>query len=67
MKSGAGRIMIDGHRVDIKGTSGNVPSLLGIDFTKRVFSGSFVGIDFIDNAVSGIVGTIVNTVVDAVL
>ena len=67
MKSGAGRIMIDGHRVDIKGTSGNVPSLLGIDFTKRVFSGSFVGIDFIDNAVRGIVGTIVNTVVDAVL
>jgi hypothetical protein len=67
MKSGAGRIMIDGQRVDIKGTSGNIPSLLGIDFTKKVFSGSFVGIDFIDNVVSGIVGGIINTVVDAVL
>ena len=32
MKSGAGRIMIDGQRVDIKGTSGNIPSLLYRDW-----------------------------------
>ena len=67
MKSGAGRILIDGEKVDIKGTSGNIPSLLGIDFTKRIFEGSFVGIDFIDNAVGGIVKNVVNTVIDAVL
>lgn len=67
MKSGAGRVMIDGQRVDIKGTSGNIPSLLGLDFTSRIFSGSFVGTDFITNAVSGIVGNVVNTVIDSVL
>lgn len=67
MKSGAGRIMIDGQRVDIKGTSGNIPSLLGMDFTSKIFSGSFVGADFITNAVSGIVGNVVNTVIDSVL
>jgi len=67
MKSGAGRILIDGQRVDIKGTSGNIPSLLGLDFTSRIFSGSFVGADFITNAVSGIVGNVVNTVIDSVL
>jgi hypothetical protein len=66
MKSGAGRILIDGQRVDIKGTSGNIPSLLGLDFTSRIFSGSFVGADFITNAVSGIVGNVVNTVIDGI-
>lgn len=67
MKGGSGRIMIDGQRVDVEGTSGNMISLLGKDFTKKVFEGSFVGIDFIDNLVGGIVNTIVNTVVDAVI
>lgn len=66
MKSGSGRLMIDGQRVDVKGTSGNLISLLGLDFTKKVFEGSFVGIDFIDNAVSGIVGTVIDTVVDTI-
>ena len=66
MKSGSGRLMIDGQRVDVKGTSGNLISLLGLDFTKKVFDGSFVGIDFIDNAVSGIVGTVIDTVVDTI-
>lgn len=62
MKSGSGRIMIDGQKVDVKGTSGNLISLLGKDFTKQVFEGSFVG----DDLISGIVGTVVDTVVDAV-
>ena len=35
MKSGSGRLMIDGQRVDVKGTSGNLISLLGLDFTKK--------------------------------
>lgn len=67
MKSGAGRIMIDGQRVDITGTSGNIPSLLGLDFTSKIFSGSFVGADFITNAVGGIVGNVVNTVIDSII
>lgn len=66
MKSGSGRIMIDGQKCDVKGTSGNLISLLGKDFTKLVFEGSFVGIDFIDNIVGGIVESVVDTVVDAV-
>lgn len=66
MKAGAGRIMIDGQRVDVDGTSGNMISLLGKDFTKKVFEGSFVGIDFIDNLVSGVVNTVINTVIDTV-
>jgi hypothetical protein len=67
MKAGSGRILQDGPKVDIKGFSGNMISLLGLDFTKLVFEGSFVGIDFIDGAVSGIVKNVINTVVDAVL
>lgn len=66
MKSGSGRVMIDGPKVDIKGFSGNMISLLGLDFTKLVFEGSFIGIDFIDGAVGGIVKDVINTVVDAV-
>lgn len=67
MKSGSGRIMIDGQRVDVKGTSGNIPSLLGIDFTSKIFEGSFVGADFIESAVGDIVGNVVNNVIDSVL
>lgn len=66
LKSGSGRIMIDGQKVDVKGSSGNLISLLKKDFTCRVFSGSFVGQDFIDGLVGGIVDTIVDTVVDVV-
>lgn len=67
MKSGSGRIVIDGQKVDLKGTSGNIPSLLNMDFTSRVFEGSFVGLDFINSVVSGIVGNVIDTVIDAVL
>lgn len=67
MKSGGGRTMIDSQRVDVKGSSGNLISLLGKDFTKEVFKGSFIGVDFIDKAVSGIVDNVINNVVDAVI
>lgn len=67
IKSGSGRLMIDGSRVDVTGISGNLISLLGKDFTKKIFEGSFVGIDFIDNAVGGIVNNVVNTVIDQVI
>jgi hypothetical protein len=67
MKSGSGRIVIDGQKVDLKGTSGNIPSLLSMDFTSRVFEGSFVGVDFINGAVSGIVSKVIDTVIDSVI
>lgn len=66
MKAGSGRIMIDGQKVDVKGTSGNLISLLKKDFTCKVFEGSFVGQDFIDGLVGGIINAVVDTVVDAV-
>ena len=66
IKGGDGRLMLDSQRVDVKGASGNLISLLGKDFTKQVFTGSFVGFDFLDKAVSGIVGTVIDTVVDLV-
>lgn len=66
MKSGSGRIMIDGQKVDVKGTSGNLISLLGKDFTKQVFKGSFIGIDLIDNLIGDLADSVVDTVIDAV-
>lgn len=67
MKSGSGRILIDGQKVDVKGTSGNLISALGMDFTKKVFEGSFVGSDVINDITGGVFGSIVNTVVDVVI
>jgi hypothetical protein len=67
MMGGDGRVMVKGQRVDLKGTSGNIPSLLNIDFTSRVFEGSFVGVDFINGAVSGIVSKVIDTVIDSVI
>lgn len=66
MKSGSGRILIDGQKVDVKGTSGNLISALGMDFTKKVFEGSFVGSDVINDITCGVFGSIVNTVIDGV-
>lgn len=66
LKAGSGRIMIDGQKVDVKGTSGNLISLLKKDFTCKVFEGSFVGQDLIDGLVGGIINAVVDTVVDAV-
>lgn len=66
MKSGSGRIMIDGQRVDVKGSSGSLISALGMDFTKKVFEGSFIGADAINDMTNSITGLVVNTVIDAV-
>lgn len=66
MKSGSGRILIDGQKVDVKGTSGNLISALGMDFTKKVFEGSFVGSDVINDMTNSIAGLVVNAVIDAV-
>ena len=66
MKAGSGRIMIDGQKVDVKGTTGNLISLLGKDFTKQVFAGSFIGIDLLDELLAGLIDNVVDTVVDAV-
>lgn len=67
IKGGAGRIMIDGQRVDVKGTSGNLIEKLGMDFTKKVFEGSKVGTDFINSTVAKLGLTVVNNVVDAII
>ena len=66
IKAGSGRVMIDGQKCDVKGTSGNMIALLGKDFTKQVFKGSFIGIDLLDGIIGGLVDNVVDTVVDAV-
>lgn len=66
MMSGDGRVILKGQKVDLKGTSGNLPSLLNMDFTSKVFEGSFVGLDLINNLVSGVVNNVVDTVIDTV-
>jgi len=66
MMGGDGRVYVKGQRVDLKGTSGNIPSLLNMDFTSKVFEGSFVGLDFINSVVGGIVDTVVDNVLDKV-
>lgn len=66
MMSGDGRVYVKGQRVDLKGTSGNIPSLLNMDFTSKIFEGSFVGLDFINSTVGGIVDTVVDNVLDKV-
>lgn len=61
-KSGSGRIMIDGQQVDVKGSSGNMIAALGLDFTKLVFEGSFVGSDLIEALATGLVNTVIDSV-----
>jgi hypothetical protein len=65
--TGGGRIMFDGGRVDIEGSSGNLISQLGKDFTKLAFQGSFIGIDFIENITGPIVNNVINNVIDKVI
>ena len=66
MKAGSGRIMIDGQKVDVKGSSGNLIEALKKDFTCKVFKNSFIGLDIIEQLIEGLVDTVVDTVVDAV-
>jgi hypothetical protein len=54
--------MIDGQQVDVKGTSGNMIAALGLDFTKLVFEGSFVGLDLIERLATGLVNNVVDSV-----
>jgi len=63
LKAGSGRILLDGSKIDYKGTSGNLISALGKDFTKKVFKDSKVGVDFIDSTLGGIVDNIISTFV----
>jgi hypothetical protein len=62
-----GRVMVKGQRVDLKGTSGNIPSLLNMDFTSKIFEGSFIGIDLINSLVGGVVDNVIDTVIDSVI
>lgn len=63
LKAGSGRLMLEGTRIDYQGASGNLVAAMGKDFTKKVFEGSFVGIDFIDGLIGGIADSIVSTLV----
>jgi hypothetical protein len=61
--SGSGRILMNGNKIDVSAISGTLVESMGQGFTSRVFKGSFVGADVLN----GLVGSILNTVVDKVL
>lgn len=69
VKGGDGRLLLDNQRVEIKGTSGNLISMLGNTFVQRVFAGSFVGIDYLTSAISKEfpINKFVDTVIDQVI
>jgi lipopolysaccharide assembly outer membrane protein LptD (OstA) len=62
LKSGSGRTLIQGNKVDVKGSTGTLIQALGEDFTTKVFSDSFVGADVLKGLFGGLVGTVIDTV-----
>lgn len=63
MKTGSGRIMMDGIKLDVKGATGNLVNALGSGFTKQVFDGSFVGADILDKVTGGPTSKVVNNLI----
>lgn len=62
LKSGSGRTLIQGNKIDVKGSTGTLVQALGEDFTTKVFSDSFVGADVLKGLFGGLVGTVIDTV-----
>jgi hypothetical protein len=63
LKSGSGRILLDGNKADVNALAGNLIESTTGSFVMRVFEGSFVGIDFLksEGVLTGI-GDVVNVV-----
>lgn len=62
IKSGGGRTLVQGNKIDISAQTGNLIDELGKGFLKSVFDGSFVGIDFLNGFISGVSKAVLNTV-----
>lgn len=67
--SGSGRILLQGNQIDASAPIGSLMDELGVGFLQEVFSGSFVGLDFItstlgaNSLLSGVAGTVLNKVI----
>lgn len=62
IKSGGGRTLVQGNKIDISAQTGNLIDELGKGFLKSVFDGSFVGVDFLNGFISGVSKAVLNTV-----
>jgi len=62
IKSGSGRILVQGNKLDVSAPTGTLIDELQKGFLKKVFEGSFVGDDFLENYIGGIASTILNTI-----
>ena len=48
-----GKVDIAGFKANVSAKLGNLPRAMGIDFAKNAFAGSFVGGDFLEDALGG--------------
>lgn len=62
-ESGSGRILQKANKVDVNALTGNVVANLGLSFGMKVFEGSFVGGDILNQ----VFGMAVDAVIDSVL
>jgi hypothetical protein len=62
IKSGSGRTLIQGNKIDVSSPTGSLIEELGKGFLHQVFAGSFVGGDLINKFVGGISSTTINSI-----
>lgn len=62
IKSGAGRTLLQGNKIDISVPTGNLIDELGKGFLKGVFEGSFVGGDYLGKFIGGVSKAVLNSV-----
>jgi hypothetical protein len=63
IKSGSGRTLLQGNKLDMSAQTGNLIDELGKGFLKSVFSGSFVGGDFLNGFIGGVSSAVLNSVI----
>ena len=62
IKSGSGRTLLQGNKLDMSADTGNLIDELGKGFLKSVFSGTYVGGDFLSGFISGAAKIVINSV-----
>lgn len=65
INSGAGRILLQGNKIDYDAPTGNLIDDIGKGFTQKVFEGSRVDKDKVDGAIKG--NPVLNGIVDTAL
>lgn len=62
IKSGAGRVLVQGNKLDVSAPTGSLIDEIQKGFLKSVFEGSFVGDDYLEGFVGGLAATLVNNI-----